>query len=318
MTYDEQVCQYYRSGFDGEWTPDKHAAIEAKYNEAVKANSDYTAAQTAYSEGTITSEELSAYRKAYSSLGRHATGIKLLLDQSAKLATLYEEQGIVGVFVEDRGWEAALTRGANFFTFAVIILICVGVYAREYAGKPVADIVRATKKGRGFVWRSKTLTVILLTLAFTAACEAVELIYITRTYPLDFAASPACSIPVFATVPADISLGEYLACTSGIRILAGVLLALFVTALSSFLKKPLAVIGTACAVTLLPAVAEYIGVDAAEKFNFLSFYGAGKLLTASLGAGGLSKALLASSSIILAVTILTIFSAIRWCGEKRR
>ncbi len=318
MTYDEQVCQYYRSGFDGEWTPEKHAAIEAKYNEALKANSDYTAAQTAYSEGTITSDELSSYRKAYTSLGRHATGIKLLLDQSTKLKNLYDEAGIVGVFVEDRGWEAALTRSANFFTFTVIILICVGVYAREYAGKPVADIVRATKKGRGFVWRSKTATVILLTLVFTSACEAIDLIYITRTYPLDFAAYPACSIPAFANLPADITLGKYIAFSAGIRILAGVLLALFVTALSSFLKKPLAVIGTACAVTLLPAVAEYIGVDAAEKFNFLSFYGAGKLLTASFNAGGISKAFAVSLAIIIATTLLTAVSAIRWCGEKRR
>ena len=318
MTYDEQVCQYYRSGFDGEWTPEKHAAIEAQYAASLKANSDYTAAQTSYSEGKITSDELTAYRKAYTSLGRHATGIKLLLDQSNRLKTMYEEEGIVGVFVEELGWKAALTRGVNFFTFAVIILICVGVYAREYSGRPVADIIRASKKGRGFVWRSKTATVISLSFILTAACEAIDIFYISKQYALDLAAYPARSLTAFAAVPSDITLGEYLAFSAAIRILAGVMLALFVTALSSFLKKQLAVIGTACAITLLPAVAEYVGVDAAEKFNFLSFYGAGKLLTASFADGGMKTALAASVAITVAVGILTVISAIRWCGEKRR
>ena len=231
---------------------------------------------------------------------------------------MYEEEGIVGAFVEELGWEAALTRGANFFTFAVIILICVGVYAREYSGRPVADIIRATKKGRGFVWRSKTATVITLSLLLTAACEAIDIIYVSKQYPLDISTCPARSLTAFATVPADISLGEYLAYTVCIRILAGIALALFVTALSSFLKKPLAVIGTACAITLLPAVAEYVGVDAAEKFNFLSFYGAGKLLTASFEDGGTKIAITASLAIIVAVGALTVISAVRWCGEKRR
>ena len=318
MTYDEQVCQYYRSGFDGEWTPEKHAAIEAKYAEALKVNSDYTKAQSAYSEGTITSEELAVYRKAYSSLGRHTTGLKMLCEQSTRLKTMYEEEGIVGAFVEELGWEATLTRGANFFTFAVIILICVGVYAREYSGKPVADIIRATKKGRGFVWRSKTATVISLAFLLTAACEAIDIIYVSKQYPLDIATCHARSLTAFASVPSDVTLGEYLAFSAGIRILAGISLALFVTALSSFLKKPLAVIGTACAITLLPAVAEYVGVDAAEKFNFLSFYGAGKLLTASFADGGMKIAFVASIAIIIAVGILTAISALRWCGEKRR
>ena len=82
--------------------------------------------------------------------------------------------------------------------------------------------------------------------------------------------------------------------------------------------KQLAVIGTACAITLLPAVAEYLGVDAAEKVNFLSFYGAGRLLTASFAEGGAGTAYTAFLAITVAVTLLTIISAVRWCGEKRR
>ncbi|MGM9641655.1 MAG: ABC transporter permease [Eubacteriales bacterium] len=318
MTYDEQVCQYYRSGFDGEWTPEKHAAIEAKYYEALKANADFTAAQIAYSEKKITDDEFAVYRNAYFDIGRHAVGINLLLDQSNRLKTMYEEEGIVGVFVEDLGWKAVLTRGVNFFTFAVIILVCVGVYAREYAGRPVADIIRATKKGRGFVWRSKTATVVALSALLTATCEAIDILYISKQYALDLASYPARSLKAFASVPSGITLGEYLALSVGIRIFAGIALALFVTALSSFLKKQLAVISTACAITLLPAVAEYIGVDAAEKFNFLSFYGADRLISASFADGGIRSAVTALLAIAIAIGALTLISAIRWCGEKRR
>lgn len=322
MNYDEQVCQYYRSGFDGEWTPEKHAAIEAKYAEAVKVNADYEAAQALYSEGKITSDELAVHREAHSKLGRHATGIGLLKEQSDRLKKMYEEEGITGVFVEESGWEAVLSRDANFFTFVVIILLCVGVYTREYAGRPVADIIRATKKGRGFVWRSKTLTVILLAVILTAACEIIEIKYISSNFALDLGAYPARSLTAFAYVPAGITLNEYLALAIGIRILAGVLLALFVIALSSFLKKQLAVIGTACAITLLPAVAEYIGVNAAEKFNFLTFYGAGKLLSSSFRKpeflGGVGWTAVATVLVLAAVMILTLISALKWCGEKRK
>ena len=322
MNYDEQVCQYYRSGYDGEWTYEKHEAILAKYAEAVKANSDYEAAQTKYAAEEITAEEFDVYRKAYSTIGRHATGIGLLKEQSDRLKKMYEEEGITGVFVEESGWEAVLSREVNFFTFIVIILICVGVYTREYAGRPVADIIRATKKGRGFVWRSKTLTVLLLAVILTAACEVIEIKYIMSNFALDLGAYPARSLTAFAYVPANISLNEYLALSVSIRILAGALLALFVIALSSFLKKQLAVIGTACAITLLPAVAEYVGVDAAEKFNFLSFYGAGRLLKASLKAtdflGGLGWTAVATLLVLVTVMILTLISALKWCGEKRK
>ncbi len=322
MNYDEQVWQYYRSGFDGEWTPEKHAEIEAKYAEALKVNADYDAAQTAYSEGKITSEELGAHRTAYSKIGRHATGIGLLKEQSERLKKMYEEEGITGVFVEESGWEAVLSRGANFFTFAVIILLCVGMYTREYAGRPVADIIRATKRGRGFVWRSKLFAVILLAIVLTTVCEIVEIRYISSNFALDLGEYPARSLTAFAYVPADISLNEYLVLSVSIRIFAGVVLALFVTALSLFLKKQLAVIGTACAVTLLPAVAEYIGVNAAEKFNFLSFYGAGRLLSVSLKAheffGGLGWTTAVTAIVLATVVILTLISALKWCGEKRK
>lgn len=322
MNYDEQVCQYYRSGFDGEWTPEKHEAILAKYAEAVKANSDYEEAQKAYAAEEITADEFSAYRKAYSTVGRHATGLGLLVEQSERLKAMYEEEGIIGAFAEESGWEAAIMRDANIFSFIAIVMICVGVYTREYAGRPVADIIRATKKGRGFVWRSKTLTVILLALVLTAACEVIELRYISSNFALDMGSYPARSLTAFAYVPAGITLNEYLSLSVGIRILAGVLLALFVIALSSFLKKQLAVIGTACAITLLPAVAEYIGVDAAERFNFLSFYGAGRLLKASLKSadflGGLGWTAVATLLVIATVMILTLISALKWCGEKRK
>lgn len=322
MNYDEQVCQYYRSGFDGEWTPEKHAAIEAKYAEALKANSDYETAITLYSEGKISDEELGVYRQAYSKLGRHATGIGLLKEQSERLKKMYEEEGITGVFVEESGWKAVLSRGANFFTFTVIILLCVGVYTREYAGRPVADIIRATKKGRGFVWRSKTFTVLLLALVLTAACEFIEIKYISGNFALDFGAYPARSLTAFEYVPSGITLSGYLALAVTLRILAGALLALFVTALSSFLKKQLAVIGTACAITLLPAVAEYIGVNSAEKFNFLSFYGAGRLLSASFRnaefLGGVGTIAAVTLLVLTAVMTLTLISALKWCGEKRK
>ena len=322
MTYDEQVCQYYRSGLDGEWTEEKHEAILAKYAEAQKATQEYYSAQSALSGGEITREQFDVYRQAYSNLGRHAEGLKLLKEQSERLKTMYEERGIIGVFVEGSGWEAALTRGTNFFTFTVIILICVGVYAREYAGRPVADIIRATKKGRGFVWRSKTLTVILIAILLTAVCEIIDLYYISGNYALDFGAYPACSLEAFANIPYEVTLNEYLALGVGIRILAGVLLALFVTAMSALIKKPLAIVGVSAAITLLPAVAEYIGVDAAEKLNFLSYYGAERVLSASLADaeffGGLGWTAVATMVLLIAISVLTTISAVRWCGENRR
>ena len=86
------------------------------------------------------------------------------------------------------------------------------------------------------------------------------------------------------------------------------------------MKKQLAIIGTAAAITLLPAVAEYIGVDAAEKLNFLSFYGAGRLINASFAKpellGGVGIAIFATSAVLLSVIILTTVSALKWCGKK--
>lgn len=320
MTYEEQVCQYYRSGFDGEWTEEKHQAILDKYNESLKATADYNQAVKDYQDGKIEYSELEPYRKENSRIGRHSDGLKLLKEQSEVLKAMYEETGLRGIFLEEKGWEAVISRGANLFTFAAIILICVGVYAREYAGRPVADIIRASKKGRGFVWRSKTVSVLLISVALVAVCEYVDIHYIANNFPLDFADAPACSVAAFKSVPYEISLGEYLALCSALRIISGAALALFVTALSALMKKQLAIIGTAAAITLLPAVAEYIGVKAAEKLNFLSLYGAGRLVNASFAKsellGGIGITLFATAAVLASVIILTTVSAFKWCGKK--
>lgn len=320
MTYEEQVCQYYRSGFDGEWTEEKHQAITDKYNESLKATADYNQALEDYKADKIDTSELEHYRKENSRIGRHSEGLKLLKEQSDVLKTMYDETGLRGIFLEEKGWEAIIARGANLFTFSAIILICVGVYAREYAGRPVADIIRASKKGRGFVWRSKTLTVLFISIALAAVCEFVDIRYVANTFPLDFADAPACSVAAFKFVPYEISLGEYLAFCSSLRIISCAALALFVTALSALMKKQLAIIGTAAAITLLPAVAEYIGVDAAEKLNFLSLYGAGRLVNASFAKpeflGGIGIAIFAASAVLMSVIILTTVSALKWCGKK--
>ncbi len=320
MTYEEQVCQYYRSEFDGEWTEEKHQAILDKYNESLKATADYNRAVEDYRNGKIEYADLEPYRKEHSRIGKHSDGLKLLKEQSEVLKTMYEETGLCGIFLEEKGWEAAVSRGANLFTFSAIILICVGVYTREYAGRPVADIIRASKKGRGFVWRSKTVSVLFISVALVAICEYVDLSYIAGSFPLDFRDAPACSVAAFKAVPYDISLGEYLALCSTLRIISGAALALFVTALSALMKKQLAIIGTAAAITLLPAVAEYIGVDAAEKLNFLSLYGAGRLINASFAKpellGGIGIAIFTTAAVLTSVIIITTVSAFKWCGIK--
>ena len=54
----------------------------------------------------------------------------------------------------------------------------------------------------------------------------------------------------------------------------------------------------------------------------LSFYGAGRLLKASLKAtdflGGLGWTAVATMLVLVTVMILTLISALKWCGEKRK
>jgi hypothetical protein len=60
------------------------------------------------------------------------------------------------------------------------------------------------------------------------------------------------------------------------------LLALIVTGLSAILRKSIPVMSVTVAVTLLPALISYFGLTAADKVNFLNFFGGTQLFLISI------------------------------------
>ncbi len=273
-SYADAVYEEYMTVLEGEVTEEKLAYIAAERAAIDETLARLPVMEQLHAEDEISFEEWSAFISEYTNASSRTKLLEAVEEQAAYLQEKEAETGIRGWFLYDTGWSKFYSEDADLFLYASVLLLLTGSFAAEYVSRSsageFAGLLRSTKNGRDRTFRAKLIssgTIALLLAVLTGAADAA---IIFGGYDMPAGNAPLLSLQMFSDVTGSITVAQYFALFSLMRIVGTWLMAMLVCALSELLAKYVPVLGAAVVLTLLPALCVYFGFAAAGKVNFLN------------------------------------------------
>ncbi len=323
---DEIFYREYMEHLDGEYTEEKAEYLRAELKFINSAIQKYEKQMESGWWDTSIEEQskiISDANYAYS----HKSAAERAKSYANKLRELIELGEKDALFLYDSGWRLILSREADLLAFALILLALCNVFGIEFGKSSssgrFADILRATKRGRGNTFFAK------LTVAAVTACavflifEAVDVWLIIKNFTLPHAES--ASVVIFDKMQNDgavryvgVSLADFLTSSLLFRLFATIFFTCGVFALSSAVKKNISVMLISALTLLLPAaISGTSGLTVLSKVDLLPLASGAEIIKLSEAATPdtpLSMPLIAI--IVLSIVAILITAAARsaWCN----
>ena len=220
---------------------EERASLEAVFEE-------YAYITEAFEAGDIEYEEYSAFLQEYYS----ARDREKVLGDVEKYSDYVDRKGCEIVY--STGYERFFSLGTDWFLFAALVFLSIGIFTLEYRSGNCAQIIKTAKKGRRETFFSKLLPYCALGALLGGIFRGAGMIVTATSYELsDFHAS-LCAIRNFESVPVGITIGEYLIADIICSSLAGMMTAGAVCLISCLLKKTLHSLGAVGILLALPAL----------------------------------------------------------------
>ena len=179
--------------------------------------------------------------------------------------------------IDETGAAPLLTGSASYPLYAAILLLCIGAWTMEYAGKSAEDqfarILFSTGRGRRPTFFSKIAAALLFSTALALLFGVTELLILTPGRNFDCLTAPLYSLEAYANAGIGMPVGAYLLFVLLARIAAADLLALFALAVAALTKNFSAAFGIVSGVTLIPTLLRIAGFDATGYLSFGDFFG---------------------------------------------
>lgn len=243
--------EYYRlcTELGGELTDEKSAYITTGLAECEAVLSQHDEMRSQVQSGLITSEQYNVYlQKLYAAEVRQSAFLRLD-EQRRHIESLRAAENEAKI-IYDSGWRALFGAKPDLYLYALILLLFAGIYTFEYKGG-MDRLLPSVKHGGYTLDRTKFLTAATVTAVLCLIFAATDIVFLTRTYPLENLSAPALSvigIPIQTNVP----LILYAILFEFRRMLGFVLLSVTVCVASKLLRKPYLIIPAVSALTLLP------------------------------------------------------------------
>ena len=192
-----------------------------------------------------------------------------------ELMLLYEA-GKDPYIIDYHDYERLFGGGMCIPLYAAILLLGAYSFTIEYTGKSkdnrFAAILRASKNGRQKTFRAKFLFSAFAGTALAFIFYGVEYLSIIPGGVLNAWDAPLCSVPSFSAACGSVTIGQYALVLFIGRILAAVLFALFVSALSQIAQNLLLCLSASVGVTLIPTLLYAFGLKNAGLVSFGDFF----------------------------------------------
>lgn len=289
-SYADVVYKDYMTTLEGELTEEKSRYISDERAFITNTKAMYEEMRLAYINGDISHEKYREYLADYNYAQSHDEALKKVEDHQAYLKQVEKKTGVRGWFLYDTGWRKLINTGADLYLFATILLLCAGTFADEYISRssfgPFVRVLRSTKKGRINTFRAKLSAAVIMTLIVSLFYNAAEYLIIFKNYDMPSASAPLLSIEQFGNIStgpfSGMSVIQYLFMMSLVRVVAALLLAVFITGLSELIRRVVPILSVTVAVALLPALLNYFGLTTADKVNYLNFFGGTQIFIKSV------------------------------------
>ncbi len=273
-SYADAVYKEYMTALEGPLTPEKSAWIageRARLNDLL-AKKDIM--QDKYLREEISLPEYREYLSEYSSAEARSDLFRTIEAHESYLAARNSGSGKSGWFLYDTGWRRLFSGDADLFLYTAVLLLLTGSFAGEFVSRSssggFAQILRATKRGREETFRAKLVSSGVIAVLLALLSCVTDFVFLSQNYSLPSPTAPLGSVELFGAYAGGMSLAGYAALFTALRILGSLMMAMLVCALSELLSRYLPVLGSAVALTLLPALFAAFGWQAAERVSFLS------------------------------------------------
>lgn len=243
--------EYYRlcTELGGELTNEKSVYITTGLAECEAVLSQHEEKKSQVQSGLITSEQYNEYlQKLYVAEVRQSAFLRL--DEQRRHIESLHDAGKKAEIIFDSGWKTLFSAEPDLYLYALILLLFAGIYSFEYKSG-MDGLLPSVKRGGHVLDRTKFLTAATVTAVLCLIFTATDIVFLTRTYPLENLSAPALSV-IGIPMSVNTSLLLYAALFELKRMLGFVLLSVIVCFASKFLRKLYLIIPAVSALTLLP------------------------------------------------------------------
>ena len=215
---------------------------------------EYEHMTEAYKLDEITQDEYGDYLEKYYKAKDKERALQRVEEYSRYIDRKSTSIGIDCDVIYNTGYEQFFGLGTNWFLFAAIVILSVGIFSVEYQSGNCAQIIRAAKKGRKETFFSKLLPYVVIGAILGVVFRASGLMVTASNYELADPDATLCSIRRFEAVMSVISIRQYLVIDMICSMLAGMFAAGAVCAISCIFKRTLHNLGSVGAILALPAL----------------------------------------------------------------
>lgn len=245
--------------YKGEYTDEKAADINEKYNEYQRTVNEFETYIKAFQDGEIPERAFAnLYEKYLVAMSR--LPVYRDLDQQS----LYLKRTPGGWYFYDTGVLAYASRGNDWGALVFILILGAGMFLPEYKKRSSESstifIIRATKRGRrSFVNTKLGLTLISVLIASVVA-NVTEIYCYLQNYDTFAMNAPMRSIMEYKDMPSWLTVGDYFVLTMVLSVIGSLIIALIVFAISCIGERAVTVYALVT-VLMIPYASVMLGME---------------------------------------------------------
>jgi len=209
---------------------------------------EYKPMTEAHISGDIPYEEYTSFLKRY----YDAKECERVLERAWEYSDYAERKGCSIIY--NTGFEQFFALGTDWFLFAAIVILSIGIFSVEYRSGNCAQIIKTAKKGRKFTFFSKILPYTFIGAILGGVFRVSGIIVTASNYELSDFDAALCSIRAFEAAGLGVSIRNYLIIDIVTSALAGMMTACTVCLISCIFKKTLHSLGAVGVGLALPAL----------------------------------------------------------------
>ncbi|MDD4773637.1 MAG: hypothetical protein PHZ09_08525 [Eubacteriales bacterium] len=267
----EMIYMDYIARVAGPVTDDNLSYIENEKNYIDSTLNQYSSAVEAFGNGKITIDEYRDYmnRYNYAFYCRHACD--RLCDRRDYLVGIADSRPGVE-FIYEEGIDRYLAAPLDIVMVLTTVFMCGNIFAFEY-DSGFSKILRLSKRGRKPVYRRKLIFSLTLAAAVYLIFSGIDLYFLLTNYNVNYLSVNIISMPRFADIAVDMSIGTYVILYKIVTAIGSMLLFVFVTVISGIFENRVKTMVVSTLAVFIPYVTDKYGVsvlNAVSAANFMA------------------------------------------------
>ena len=303
--YDEKQYKSYIQKVEGGVTEEKLQWIEEESQYIEFSISEYNIAEARFNSNNMSEAEFEEYKNKRNYAEYYRTGCERLCERRDYLINIIDRYPNVE-FVYDEGLDRYFGSPIDITAVIIIVFMASNMFACEYE-RGFFRMMRTTRRGRKTTFLTKLVYSLLVATIIYCIFGLIEAGFIGYYYDTDYWYAPIQSMPRFADIEANFTVGEYLLISRGVA-WAGYLLAYVLAfSLSAVMQSQIKSIIMSLFIMAIPYILTQTSVISVSVLNYLGM----------ITPNDITHDILSYITCTLISVMFCTAAYLRWCGKER-